>query len=575
MKRLISFAVSAALISLSINAACAADIYRINIDSEKNTVTVDGKLDHGQENKIVTLQIINDGKYESLERLKNLSPEDAEDTYFLIAQGKTGAQGIYSFTKPLQTETGKYTVVIGGDGNPAVSSFYYAGDSDIEQYIEEFKKCTSAESVKAYFEASLENHKTDYMGFSREVISGLDNPALVYQNLAVYISKEGLSKERLNSAIAVYRTAAALQRLNETSGAENVKKVFAEFSDVLELESYEAYDTYNDSYFSDTFRDAVDELCGGRDFKTLDEFREYRNTVTVTTALKSLKSWKYAENVLRENMELMPEINFSGYYNLKDGSSVLKAVTNKEFDTLKDVIRTFNEAVETALKSTGNTGTVSGGGGGGGGLSGLTAKPNYGTNISGSNQEQVSDSFGGYKDLAGYDWAEESIAALTAMGVVNGTAPEIFEPSRPVTREEFVKMLILAFEKLDETAECALKDVTADSWYYPYISSAVKSGLVKGVSEDEFGTGEMILREDMAVMLYRFLESEGIRLETGNTHFNDEEAISKYAETAVKALANEGIINGVGNNSFAPKKSAARAEAAKLIYTVQTVMKSR
>ena len=48
--------------------------------------------------------------------------------------------------------------------------------------------------------------------------------------------------------------------------------------------------------------------------------------------------------------------------------------------------------------------------------------------------------------------------------------------------------------------------------------------------------------------------------------FSDADDISSYALTAVKYFSSKEIINGIGNNLFAPKKNATRAEAAKLIY---------
>ena len=48
--------------------------------------------------------------------------------------------------------------------------------------------------------------------------------------------------------------------------------------------------------------------------------------------------------------------------------------------------------------------------------------------------------------------------------------------------------------------------------------------------------------------------------------FDDEQLISEYALNAVKELSSSAIINGVGENRFAPKESCTRAEAIKMIY---------
>ena len=46
------------------------------------------------------------------------------------------------------------------------------------------------------------------------------------------------------------------------------------------------------------------------------------------------------------------------------------------------------------------------------------------------------------------------------------------------------------------------------------------------------------------------------------------ENISEYASEGIYALKNVGIINGVGDNMFAPKNPCTRAEAAVIIYNV-------
>ena len=96
--------------------------------------------------------------------------------------------------------------------------------------------------------------------------------------------------------------------------------------------------------------------------------------------------------------------------------------------------------------------------------------------------------------------------------------------------------------------------------------SAVKSGIVSGISQDEFGAGRMISREDMAVILYRAMQYKGISFASEDAKFSDSEEISEYAINAVGSLAEKGIINGVGDDRFSPKTSATRAEAAVIIY---------
>ena len=67
---------------------------------------------------------------------------------------------------------------------------------------------------------------------------------------------------------------------------------------------------------------------------------------------------------------------------------------------------------------------------------------------------------------------------------------------------------------------------------------------------------------------YELAKENGYTFANPKTDFTDFEEVSDYAKEAVSMLAGEGIINGMGDGSFAPKKETTRAQAAKLMYAV-------
>ena len=106
-------------------------------------------------------------------------------------------------------------------------------------------------------------------------------------------------------------------------------------------------------------------------------------------------------------------------------------------------------------------------------------------------------------------------------------------------------------------------DVDKSAWYAPYIASAKSCGVINGISDNTFGVGQNITREQIAAMLQRVVDSTGKTIIPQKTlaAFTDSAYISAYAYPAVIELAKANIINGVGKDEFAPKKSATRAEA--------------
>ena len=222
----------------------------------------------------------------------------------------------------------------------------------------------------------------------------------------------------------------------------------------------------------------------------------------------------------------------------------------------------FADAIEKAveLSDTGSSGGSSGGGSSKGGSSAPTG--GYRTDVGAANDVQ-SDT---YNDLAGYGWAEEYIYTLKNKGVLTMSVDRRFRPNDSVTREEFVKMLVLSLG-INADGDVSFDDVSRDAWYYVYVASAYKAGIVNGVSENRFGTGEYITREQMATMACRALGISDYK-GGGQTVFTDDTEISDYARTSVYHMQSLGIINGMGDNVFAPKANLSRAQAAKIIAMI-------
>ncbi|MGO4547101.1 family 43 glycosylhydrolase [Paenibacillus sp. 2TAB23] len=175
-----------------------------------------------------------------------------------------------------------------------------------------------------------------------------------------------------------------------------------------------------------------------------------------------------------------------------------------------------------------------------------------------------------FKDLANAAWAQTSIEALAAREIVNGVGNEKFAPSSKVTRAQFITMLMNAFEFTDSSTVSSFSDVKEGTWYYNAVALAQKLGIVKGKTDGSFGVNDEITREEMAVMAYRASKLAKVDLSAaGETQqFADQSDIAAYALESVSAMQGAGIVNGKGDDFFAPKDHATRAEAAKIIYSL-------
>lgn len=244
-----------------------------------------------------------------------------------------------------------------------------------------------------------------------------------------------------------------------------------------------------------------------------------------------------------------------------DEADVFKAMLKTNFEYYEDISSKYRSVIASLPKKT----NTQGGGGGGGSSSRNNYSGGGGTWITADfdktdSSQKPTEETSIFTDMPINHWAYKSVEMLTEKNIIS--RGEIFRPNDNITREEFVKMLVMYFQPVTDQ-KCSFDDVSESDWFYPYVSAAFSAGIVQGVTENSFGTGESISRQDMAVMLYRAMK---VKSETDSEMpvFADYDAISDYAAEAVEYFARAGIINGDENGNVNPKKSASRAECAKM-----------
>lgn len=209
-------------------------------------------------------------------------------------------------------------------------------------------------------------------------------------------------------------------------------------------------------------------------------------------------------------------------------------------------------------------GSAAGGGGGGGKkTSGVSSAA--GSFVPPASDNGVNKNFA---DISSVPWAVDAINSLAKIGVVTGTAPNTFEPMRSVAREEFTAIVYRGFGFDEVQTNAEFNDVKANEWYYKCITQLASLGVISGVGENNFGVGNNITRQDMAVIIYRAALKSGFNLVPGNCDFADNADIAEYAVDAIGALSAAGIVSGIGGNVFNPNGNATRAEAAVIISRI-------
>jgi hypothetical protein len=176
-----------------------------------------------------------------------------------------------------------------------------------------------------------------------------------------------------------------------------------------------------------------------------------------------------------------------------------------------------------------------------------------------------------FLDVPEEHWAKEAIDRAVTLGIVKGYADGTFKPQKPVTRAEFVTMLVRAFQPRNPliSDKAAFTDeAEIGEWARPEVALAVGSGWINGFSDGSFRPGRQITRSEMTTIAARALGltvTGEERSESGMESFSDWSRVPSWAKPAFAAAVEKGLIQGRGGNRLAPEEPTNRAESIVLI----------
>lgn len=233
---------------------------------------------------------------------------------------------------------------------------------------------------------------------------------------------------------------------------------------------------------------------------------------------------------------------------------------DKEFDYARDMKADYSSSKKEATFTTDTLGTFL-----------VTTDTLKTGSDSTTTTPPTTPSYSRFVDVPSSRWSATYINKLASLGIINGTGGGYFEPTLQVTREEFVKMLAgVAGANVTGYTSSRFPDVPMSRWSASYIAWAADRGITTGTDGGRFAPTMKITREEMATMIYRYVQISGKTLPAKNAPvtFADADQISSWAQTAVSVMQQAGIIDGNvtnGRYTFDPKVPASREECAKML----------
>lgn len=475
-----------------------------------------------------------------------LAAEREGYTKILIYHDQTvsGTDGGYRFEFDMKNAASGeyYSLITTDDGNSSKEDFLYI---DYDEFIKNKNEINnlsdSVSDSSIQMVKSILDSKYVLFGIKKEVIDKIDTKMLA--EIMLNTVKKNKLSDSVDEVTETVGEMIFVQMLNQSL----IENIYTQDDLKTKLSVSEIKDFYNEKFITDEFKTLFTKKLSNNGYKSVYDYVNDLAAEFIFSIIRYPNGNKNAMDVLKA---------FSSKIGIASAEITLDKVTGiigNDYSSLSDVKRDLQK--EKIASGTGTSGGSSGG-----------SRPSVPNNtISGTEVSQPKPidkiEFG---DMSGYEWADEAVTYLAANKIINGDGNGNFMPDMNITREEFCKIAVNTFCADAEKVDIDFLDVRNGEWYAEFVKKAYGKGLMKGVSDNEFGVGANITREDICVIVFRALNLEPVK--NSEFVFGDDDQISDYAKDAVYALKNYNIINGISDDEFGAKLFATRAEAAKIIY---------
>ena len=114
-----------------------------------------------------------------------------------------------------------------------------------------------------------------------------------------------------------------------------------------------------------------------------------------------------------------------------------------------------------------------------------------------------------FLDVNEGDWFYDAVAYAYENGLMDGVGGNRFAPNSATTRAQLVTILYRMEGQPVVSGDLPFTDVEAGTWYTNAVVWAAQNGIVNGVGDDTFAPGNDLTREQLVTILYRYAESKG------------------------------------------------------------------
>lgn len=545
------------------NVVFASDILNAEVEYSSETMTISGAA-YGADSTVSVI-VMNPGK-----RIDDIETDINSVQNF--RKVKTDADGKFSYSFKIHSpekNTGWMTYYVKeGDSEYIDNKIYFASTTVIKDIVDKVIQSgignkTEDDVFINVFE--LKDYEP-YVLCDKDALAKRTNDAIAtLQRVDLETDRQNIiSLIKQNCLVEAYNGKFNINFL--TDNGELLWKQYYNI-DKFDLENNTSVGVVFDTILNETGKRKVVTALLGQSFADISELQKVLAEKTLLYSLTNATDMGYEHigKILNTSNSKFLGVNTAHISNT--GLQRAIATSTSDFEDKAQLLK-FVENYGIA--------TSPGGGSGGGSISsngGSTGK--YGATAFENKQETTVDSHEDevkFTDIGNVEWAHQAIKELYKRNIINGKGETEFDPEGYITREEFAKIIVKAFHLEYSKNDMPFADVDNAEWYAPYVLAAYEAGIIKGVSDNEFGTGADLSRQDICTIVCRALNIEEIAQETT---FVDKKDIADYAIDAVNYLVSVDIVKGFEDGTFLPHEPCTRAQASKIVYEVLCLMEGK
>ena len=165
--------------------------------------------------------------------------------------------------------------------------------------------------------------------------------------------------------------------------------------------------------------------------------------------------------------------------------------------------------------------------------------------------------------------AAGSIMNMVARGILKGMDNGKFEGELPITRAMVATVLKRLSKDQTINNVTNFTDVKDTDWFAESVKWAQSQGLIKGYEDGTFKANNLVTRQELAVIIERFLKIHGITMEeVKELSYKDLDTLPAWSKDAIIAMAKIGLVEGQTEEMYNPASEFTREELAVMLEKI-------